>query len=281
MTRWRACAAALVIILAHPAVAQDKAPVADYALIGQAIDSGRLVQARAMLANQRLAEGNETSTEFEILGAQLALAERRDAQALAAFGDLKTRGVADCRVDAGLGVALVKHQRAREAVAYLDMATQACPERGDAWNALGVARDLTGDWKESESAYEMAFSLSDNKAGIMNNYGFSLLLQQRFAAATRLFAEALRADPGNERYANNADIARAMAGAPIARVSAAKSAVADDAEDWARRLNNAGYASLLAGRRDDAKAYFSRSLHASDTYSHVASANLAALTGDQ
>ncbi|MCF8710182.1 hypothetical protein [Rhizorhapis sp. SPR117] len=91
----------------------------------------------------------------------------------------------------------------------------------------------------------------------------------------------MRADPGNERYANNADIARAMAGTPIAKAAAARSAGADDAEDWARRLNNAGYASLLAGRRDDAKAYFSRSLHASDTYSHVASANLAALTGDQ
>ncbi|MCF8709411.1 hypothetical protein [Rhizorhapis sp. SPR117] len=176
MMRWRTCAAALVIALAYPAMAQDKAPVADYALIDQAIDGGRLVQARAMLANQRLSEGNQPSTEFEILSAQLALAERRDAQALVAFGDLKTRGVADCRVDAGLGAALVKHQRAREAVAFLDSATQTCPDRWDAWNALGVARDLTGDWKESESAYERAFSLSDNKAGIMNNYGFSLLI---------------------------------------------------------------------------------------------------------
>ena len=99
----------------------------------------------------------------------------------------------------------------------------------------------------------------------------------RFAEAGRLFAAAARAEPGNQRYVNNADIARAMAGEPLARAGRDD----PDRQAWARRLNNAGYASLLAGHTDEAKAYFSRSLHSSDDYFERASANLSAMAGGQ
>ena len=281
MKRWQTCAIALVIAVwgGHSATAQDNMPAADYILIGQAIDAGRLVQAGAMLANQQLAEGTMPTAKFKILSAELALAERRDAMALAAFADLATHGVYDCRVNAGLGIALVRHRRAKEALAHLNAAAAACPDRWDVWNALGVARDLTGAWKDSEGAYEEAFRLSGQKASVMNNYGFSLLLQRRFAAAAQVFAAALRADPGNQRYANNADIARVMAGKPLGGKNG--DATEDHPDNLARRLNNAGHASLLAGRSEEAKAYFSRSLHASDSYFQVASANLAAMTGGE
>lgn len=279
MKLWPVAALALAVAaLQGPSVlAQDAAPAADYALIQQAIEAGRLVQARAMLANQLPAEGERPGTEFDLLGAELALAERRDDQALAAFSDLKRRGVAGCRVDGGLGIALVRHQRAGEALAPLRAATQACPERWRFWNTLGIALDLSGDWQGSAHAYETAFGLSGHDASVMNNYGFSLLLQRRYVEAARLLAAAAGVDSAHQRYANNADIARSMAGEPLRAGDADRA----NAGHWARRLNNAGYASLLAGRADEAKAYFSRSLFAGDSYFQAAGANLAAMAGGE
>jgi Flp pilus assembly protein TadD len=280
MTFWRRTIV-LAALFACPAVtvaAQD-APVSDYALIGQAIEGGRLMQARTMLANRIIAErGSENgSAELDILSAQLALAERRDDQALVAFSNLDQRGITDCRVQAGLGLSLMRQQKAGQALNHLRAAAKACPKDWRTWNALGVTLDLAGDWRGSAEAYEAAFRLTDNRATIMNNYGFSLLLQRRFTEAGRLFAQAARAEPGNQRYVNNSDIARAMAGEPLARAGRDD----PDRQAWARRLNNAGYASLLAGRTDEAKAYFSRSLHSSDDYFERASANLSAMAGGQ
>lgn len=284
MKDWRP-GIALAALLACPALTAtaQETPVNDYALIGQAIEAGRLVQARTMLAHQIVAKRDDASdrAELDILGAELALAERRDMQALAAFSDLDRRGVADCRVQSGLGLSLMRQQMAGEALSHLRAATEACPDNWRTWNALGVALDLDRDWAGSAEAYEAAFLLTGNHAAIMNNYGFSLLLQRRFAAAARLFAAALQAEPDNQRYANNADIARTMAGEPLTDREASASQDSSDRQTWARRLNNAGYASLLAGRTDEAKAYFSRSLHSSDNYFQRASANLSAMAGGQ
>lgn len=278
MTAWCPGIALLAALFACPVLtAAAQEPVSDYALIGQAIEAGRLVQARTMLANRTLAERDAPSEEFEILSAELALAERRDAQALAAFNDLNHRGVTDCRVQAGLGLSLMREQRSKEALSHLRAATMACPNNWRAWNGLGVALDLARDWRGSADAYETAFQLTADQASVMNNYGFSLLLQKRFAEAAPLFEASARAEPDNQRYANNADIARTMAGEPLT----AAGQDGGDREEWARRLNNAGYASLLTGREQEAKAYFSRSLHAGDSYFHRASANLSAMTGGQ
>lgn len=264
----------LAVLLASPAIAQDETATTDYALIREAIEGGRLVQARAMLGSRRLAEGNAVSTEFDIASAELALAEHRDAEALAAFADLDKRGIADCRAQAGLGTALMRQHYAADALPHLREAAEKCPENWRTWNALAIALDLARDWEGSAKAYETAFRLTGDRASVMNNYGFSLLLQRRFTEATRLFEAARKADPRNERYANNADIARTMAGQPLS------SRDAEEPTERARRLNNAGYASLLAGRTDEAKAYFSRSLHASDSFNQRASANLSAITGE-
>lgn len=268
---WAAMAIAAALA---PSLSAQEAPLGHYALIEQAMEGGRLVQARSMLAHTSLAETAGDSVEFEIVSAELALAERRDAQALAAFGDLHRRGVADCRVGAGLGLALVRHRRAGEAISHLEASADACPVRWRTWNALGIALDLSGDWTGSEAAYEAAFRLSGQRAEVMNNYGFSLLLQHRFEEAARLFAAASRADPANQRYANNADIARAMAGKPL-------QAGKEDGRQWAHRLNNAGYAALLAGRSAEAKALFSRSIHASDSHFVRARANLSSMGGGE
>lgn len=263
----------MAAFMVSPAMAQTAA-VDEYVLIQDAIEAGRFIQARAMLANRRMVEGNTGSVAFEIAHAELALAEHRDAQALAAFGDLNQRGMSDCRVQVGYGTALLRQQRPAEALPHLKSATQSCPSNWRNWNGLGVALDMAGDWPESARAFERAFQTTDDQAAVMNNFGFSLLLQRRFTQAVRMFEQASRMDPANVRYANNADIARTMSGQPLTPSNS------EDPDVQARRLNNAGYASLLAGRRQEAAAYFSRSLHASDSFNQRASANLSAVTGE-
>lgn len=273
MKIWQDAIFLMAALASFPAAAQDPAPSDDQELIEQALEGNRLVQARAMLAQRQMAYGGQGDPVLDILNAELALAERRNDQALAAFADLKRRNVGDCRANGGLGIALVRSQRGAEALEPLRAATAACPDRWRYWNALGVALDLARDWKASSDAYERAFALSDGEPSVMNNYGFSLMLQRRHVEAARLFTAAARTDSGNPRYANNADIARAMAGEPL------KASEADriDADGWAQRLNNAGYAALLAGRPVQAKAYFSRSLHAGENFDAAAETNLAAL----
>lgn len=255
------------------AAAQEAMPAADHELIGQAIEGGLLVQARAMLAQRQMVGDEQKTPVVDILDAELALAEHRTDQALAAFADLKRRGEGNCRADGGLGIALVRSHRAAEALAPLRAATTACPERWRYWNALGVALDLSRDWKASAEAYERAFTLSSGEAGVMNNYGISLMAQGRHVEASHLFATAARAEPANDRYANNADIALALSGEPLKENDAGRA----DADEWARRLNNAGYAALLAGRAEQARSYFSRALHAGKSHASAAQANLAAL----
>jgi Flp pilus assembly protein TadD len=264
-----------VLLAAFPAAAraQDIASAADDALIEQAIQGGRLVQARTMLAQRQMMAGEQAEPALEILNAELAIAERRNDQALAGLMALKAKAIGDCRVDGGIGIVLVRSKRAEEAMPHLRAAVQACADRWRYWNALGIALDLSRDWPASAEAYERAYALSGGEASVMNNYGFSLMAQQRHKEAARLFAAAAQAEPGNQRYANNADIARGMAGEPLKAQDADRA----DGDRWARRLNNAGYAALLAGRPDQAKAYFSRSLHASESHEDAAEANLAAI----
>lgn len=278
MRPWQEVLALLAALAGFPAaVAAQQTSMTDYELIEQAIEGDRLLQARTMLAQRQVASAGRTDPVMDILNAELALAERRNEEALAAFGDLKLREVKDCRVDGGQGIALVRSGRAAEALAPLRDATRTCPKRWRYWNALGVALDLSRDWQKSAEAYERAFAFSGGEASVMNNYGFSLLAQRRHAEAVHLFAAASRAEPDNQRYANNADIARSMDGQPLKQGDMDRR----NADRWAKRLNNAGYAALLAGRREQAKSYFSRSLHAGEGYDAAAEANLALLGEDK
>ena len=99
----------------------------------------------------------------------------------------------------------------------------------------------------------------------------SLLMQRRWPEAKALLEQAYAADPGDLRFANNLDIAAASMGQAPVR------AQGDDAARWAERLANAGYAALLAGRPDDARAWLSQSVAAAPVYSPRTAAILASL----
>ena len=240
-------------------------------LVNDAIDGGRIIQAEAMVAQWRVEAPVEDRQKIDLAIARIALERRQDGKAAARFAALKTGGSTDCRIDEGLGIALVRLGRADEAVTPLRHAADACPGRWKAWNALAIAYDHQQNWALSASAYEHAFQLTDQPAQLLNNYGLSLLKQGQAEKAVVIFGKALDLAPADAKIIANADSATVMSGQDIKRRAG------ESANDWAARLNNAGQVALRIGDMPKAQAYLSRAVTDADDFVPEAAAALATM----
>jgi Flp pilus assembly protein TadD len=235
--------------------------------IENAITSGRLQQARTMIARSSSTELDSRS-RLRLLS-DLALAERQDVVALTGYQTLLKADPAATDAVSGAGTALLRLGRTDEAVPYLQQATSTAPGRWQSWNALGVAMDRVGRWSEAHAAYERAVNLAPNRAEPLNNLGYSLLLQGKHHEALGVFAAALQLSPENSRARTNLELAEAMSGQFPA---APKRGESED--DYAVRLNNAGYAAWLSGNSNSARALLSDSLSRSSRWFERAANNL-------
>ncbi|WP_313804995.1 tetratricopeptide repeat protein [Sphingobium sp.] len=254
--------------------AMRSSPPLDYAqLVDEAIDGGRIIQADAMLPQWRAEGRPEDLQAIAIATARMALEKRRDEEAAARFAALSQSGIKDCRVDEGRGIALLRLGRSQEALEPLRRAVGACPNRWRAWNALGVAHDQAQSWVLSSAAYEQAFQRTDKPAQILNNYGLSLLKQGKADKAAVIFDRARELVPEDARVIANGDAAYVMAGRDIRRRPA------DTADEWARRLNNAGQVAMRMGDLPKAQAYLSRAMTEADSFVPEAADALATMEG--
>jgi Tfp pilus assembly protein PilF len=261
-----------LVLAIWPLAAPAAEPAGDVTLIEQAIDGGRFVQAEIMLDKWARQSGGANMPDAERIGAELALGQRRDEEAATRLAALAQQPASNCRVDEGLGIAYLRTDRHADALPLLLRAVTKCPDRWQSWNALAVAQDFQGAWSDSGKSYDRAYALTDRRAAVLNNYGFSLLRQRRVTEATRLFALAHAANRDNPRYLNNLDIADTIAGRslkPEGRVTEANDTA------WTARLNNAGYVSLLSGNTQAAESYFKRAMAEGGQISRRAEANLA------
>jgi Flp pilus assembly protein TadD len=233
--------------------------------IERAIDANRLIQAEAMLDRTDIVLSAQQRQRLEAL---LLLAMHRDAEALSRFAVLIPQLPDDCRLQAGAGIAALRLGRMQEAEPKLLAATVACPDRSDAWGALAVLEDKEGRWDRSTAAYSRAIALSADDPALLNNAGVSMLSRQRYGDAVRLFRQALLLDPANERAKNNLDIARVASG------ERPSFDAEDDSRRRAERLNNAGYAALLAGDDIAATGYFDEAIRTNPFRFDTAEANL-------
>jgi len=253
------------------AAAAEARPADDIPLIAAAIRSGRLVQAELMLARTTPPQTGEATTELEILRGQLALAQGRDQDARQGFGALALRMPGDCRVLLGLGMAESDLGDADLAIGHLESATGTCAADWKAWSALGFAYDAKARWRDSDAAYARAMASGGDQPALLNNVAASLIRQRRFAEAEPLLARARARAPHDVLIANNLDIAAGSLGRMPVRGSG------DSTSRWAERLNNAGYAAMLAGRGDDARKWLTMAVAASPVFQAIAAANLARL----
>ena len=263
----------LAAMAASPIVEAPRAPQAptmDYArLIDDANDGGRIIQAEAMLGQWRTDAQAQDRGAMEIAAARMALAKGQNAEAEARFAAISQAGVADCRVDEGLGIARLRLGRPEQSAELLRRAVDHCATRWRAWNALGAAYDAAKSWGLSTAAYEQAFQLTDKPVQVLNNYGLSLMAQGQAEKATAIFGKALEMAPDDARIIANEDAAKVMAGRDIERRSA------DDANSWAKRLGDAGQVAMRMGDAAKARAYLSRAVTESESFQPEATAALA------
>ncbi|WOI57618.1 hypothetical protein RVY76_11695 [Palleronia sp. LCG004] len=71
-----------------------------------------------------------------------------------------------------------------------------------------MVADSNGDWARADSFYQTAVDLTTKPAGVMNNWGYSKLSRGDYAAAERLFSDALKHDRTLFTAMNNLTLAR-------------------------------------------------------------------------
>jgi Flp pilus assembly protein TadD len=243
-------------------------------LIDLALTKGRLVQADDMIRLARREHSVADATRLDELEGRLALAQGRAGDAFEAFGRVLSVEQENCRAMEGAGLAALRLERIHAANLRLHEAVAHCPERWRAWNALGVIADRVGNWSESTRAYGAARESVPDDVMVINNMGYSLILQGRFAEAEALLREGLLLAPDDSRLLNNLDLAMVGANEPLAARDLPENATAPDPAEQALRLNNAGFLAYLLGKDDVAKGYFEQALETSQVHYERAQANL-------
>ena len=219
---------------------------------------------------------NETKSpeELNLALADLAFAAGKDEEALARYLALPRNGSNERLVCERGGIAALRLNRLADARSLLTCATAAERASWRAWNARGVLADIEQDWEEAARAYAQALAFDGKNARILNNVGYSHLLQGDWEGAIDYFERAHGLDPAIDRIGNNLELARAAINENLPRRLPKESASA-----WAARLNDAGVAAELLGDRQRAIANFTRALEASGNWYARAANNLAAVSG--
>jgi len=162
----------------------------------------------------------------------------------------------------------------RRASAALNVATALPSGSWRAWSARGAVADLGRDWDDADLAYGRALALAPDRAEILNNRGWSLLLRGQWQEALRLLERASALEPKSHRIADNLELARAAIAEDLPRRRSAESDT-----DWAARLNDAGVVAVFDGDRKRAIAAFAQALEASSQWFERAANNLAIVEG--
>ena len=137
------------------------------------------------------------------------------------------------------------------------------------WNALGIISDLFGTYSDSVLHYKKAISLSQNRAMLHNNLGYSLMMNREFNAAEDVLLKALKLAPAKSRIVNNLALAIAWQGRYNEAIQHLTLVM-----DEASANNNVGYVAYLNAQYDDAENMFRKAMRLKSTYYKRAASNL-------
>jgi len=239
-------------------------------LAERALYEGRIDDARALLGRAVFDVGDRPRAQ--LIAAEVQLASGAYRQAATAFRELVTSQEVKARALQGEGIALSLADGASESgYVSLQAAVAQDPSLARAWNALGYYHDLRREWQEAAESYTRALVIDPNSAMILNNRGFSMLMQGRIKEAVADLGEALRQDPALRPARENLRLALAWDGDYALALAGAEDG------GLARALNNVGYVALLRGDQDSAEALFLRAIEADPAFNTTAARNLAYL----
>ena len=261
-------------LFGHPAGKSKVAAVADNSKAGevaaqvrQALDERRYVDAGELLEKANLA--NLKSPELTSLRGELLLARGAFPQALATFKTVETDPVERPRALEGEGLALSLTGKSDQALAALTQATNLDKTLWRAWNGLGREYDMRSEWKKSQAAYAAALAAPGvNAAIVLNNRGYSHLLQHQNTEASTDFVAALGKDPALAAARTNLRITLAMEG------QYTRASVTGVGDDRAAVLNNVGLAAAIRGDYIEANKLLGEAIEAKGQFYARASDNL-------
>jgi len=234
--------------------------------VRQALDEARLLDAGRFL-DQALLAGVKDA-RLTLLGGDLNLARGRFGPALAAYKSVENDPAAQARSHEGQGVILSLMGRSDEAFAMLQKAVAEDPSMWRAWNALGSEYDRRAQWAEAEAAYAHGLETPGGAALVLNNRGYSRLLQHRPQEAVADFVAALQKKPDFPEARTNLRLAMAFAG------DYERSIAGGAPDDQAMLLNNAGVAAGARGDYVKAEDLLDRAVALKSEYYGRASENL-------
>jgi Flp pilus assembly protein TadD len=254
--------AAPAAALGLPKFGKSKEPAAQQAAdidevlkeIDRAIDEDRLLDAQQYVDAVFLRGVQDKRLLLRV--GELNLAKRRYPEAVRSFTDAEAVAGQRARALQGKGVAYAEMGRGDDAVTALKAAVAEDPSLWRAWNGLAVEADRRHDFAEAETNYAAALKAPGVKPVVLNNRGYSRLLQGRYADASADFVRALEIDPGLSEARTNLRLSLAMQG----RYDQATQV--SGVEDRGTVLNNAGFAAVLRGDYPAAEKLFQQAVDA-------------------
>ena len=235
--------------------------------VQQALDERRYVDAADQLEKARI-DGIK-SPRLTTLEGELMLAHGRFADALSQFKLVEGEPSEKARAFEGEGLALSLMGKSDAALADLKVATATDKTLWRAWNGLGREYDMRHEWKESKAAYAEALTAPGASTGIvLNNRGYSYLLQNEPELAIPDLVAALAKDPDLAAARTNLRIAMAIEG----HYDRASTTGAGD--DRAAVLNNVGLAAAIRGDYQEAEKLLGEAIEAKGNNYARASDNL-------
>jgi Flp pilus assembly protein TadD len=249
------------------AAPDDSQSAAAVSAINQALDERRYVDASALL--DEAVVRNPNSPELVLLTGELMLARGHCPEAMAAFRSVEAQSAERARALEGEGICLSLLGRSDESLGDLKQATDLDHTLWRAWDALGVEYDARRDWPHAQAAYAKALAAPGVRTAIvLNNRGYSHLLQRQTDLAAADFVAALEKEPALAEARTNLRLTLGIEG------HYARAALAGDGDDRAAVLNNVGVAAALRGDYVSADKMLNEAIAAKGQFYSRASENL-------
>ena len=237
------------------------------AAVRQALDEKRYVDAADLFEKAEIAK--ISSPHLIDLDGELLLARGQYSDALVMFRGASADPAEKAEALEGEGLALSMLGKSDDALADLKQATTLDKSLWRAWNGLGREYDIRHDWKLSVAAYKEALACPGAETAIiLNNRGYSHMLQHQPELAKTDFVAALDKDPALAAARTNLRIAMAMDG------HYDRAAVIGVGDDKAAVLNNVGLAAAIRGDYPEAEKLLNQAIQAKGAYYERAADNL-------
>ena len=256
--------------------ATSAATEAGIAMIRDAIAELRFMDAERLLDEAAVSQVRDD--RLTLLAGELELARHQLKPALAAFDELESRAgtvaaatLIQARTERGITLSLLG--RSDDAIRVLTVVIQSDPTQWRAWKALGSEYDTRRAWDKAEAAYARAMEASNGAALVLNNRGYSRLLQKRYDESAADLVAALNQRPDFPEARANLRIVLAMKG------DFAHAIQGGGDQDEATLLNNAGFAAALQGDYARAEDLLTRAIKLRGSYFERAGENLKIVNG--